>query len=119
MALPTIYPALRYKDAPAAITWLVNAFGLTEHMVVEGPGNTIAHAQLAWGDGGMVMLGSTTDGNDGRMAADAGPAWLYLVGAEIVSPLTDQDYGSRDYTARDPEGNLWSFGTYQPAKSDS
>jgi uncharacterized glyoxalase superfamily protein PhnB len=35
-------------------------------------------------------------------------------GAEVVMPLTDQDYGSRDYTARDPEGNLWSFGTYLP-----
>jgi uncharacterized glyoxalase superfamily protein PhnB len=129
MALPTIYPALRYKDAPAAIRWLVTTFGLTEHMVVDGPDNTIAHAQLSWGDGGMVMLGSTTDGSDGRLAEQQGPAWLYLVvedpdahharavaaGAEIVQPLTDEDYGSRGYTARDPEGNLWSFGTYQPA----
>ncbi len=36
-------------------------------------------------------------------------------GAEVVRPLEDTDYGSRGYTARDPEGNLWSFGTYQPA----
>lgn len=28
--------------------------------------------------------------------------------------LTDTDYGSRDYSARDPEGSLWSFGTYRP-----
>ena len=62
----------------------------------------------------------------------AGPAWIYLVvddpdahyeravaaGAEIVQPLTDEDYGSRGYTARDPEGNVWSFGTYQPATAD-
>jgi uncharacterized glyoxalase superfamily protein PhnB len=38
--------------------------------------------------------------------------------AEIVLPLIYQDYGSRDYTARDPEGNRkatwWTFGTYAP-----
>jgi uncharacterized glyoxalase superfamily protein PhnB len=37
-------------------------------------------------------------------------------GAEIVRPLEDTDYGARGYTARDPEGNLWSFGNYQPAE---
>lgn len=35
-------------------------------------------------------------------------------GAQIVRPLTDEAYGSREYSARDPEGNLWSFGTYRP-----
>jgi uncharacterized glyoxalase superfamily protein PhnB len=35
-------------------------------------------------------------------------------GAEMVMELQDQDYGSREYTARDPEGNFWSFCTYQP-----
>lgn len=34
--------------------------------------------------------------------------------SEVVMELTDQDYGSRDYVARDPEGNLWCFGTYRP-----
>jgi uncharacterized glyoxalase superfamily protein PhnB len=77
----------------------------------------------------MVMLGSTSDGSDGRLALESGPAWLYVVvddpdahhrravaaGAEVVQPLTDEDYGSRGYTVRDPEGNVWSFGTYQPA----
>jgi uncharacterized glyoxalase superfamily protein PhnB len=27
---------------------------------------------------------------------------------------TDQDYGSRDFVAKDPGGNAWCFGTYQP-----
>jgi uncharacterized glyoxalase superfamily protein PhnB len=36
-------------------------------------------------------------------------------GAEVVRPIHDTDYGSRDYIVRDPEGNLWSFGTYRPA----
>ncbi|MGH7869666.1 MAG: VOC family protein, partial [Candidatus Dormibacteraceae bacterium] len=35
-------------------------------------------------------------------------------GAEIVQELTDQEYGSREYSTRDLEGNLWSFGTYDP-----
>jgi len=40
-------------------------------------------------------------------------------GAEIVAGLTDTDYGSRDYSARDPDGNLWSFGTYRPSVEPS
>ncbi|GAA2112970.1 VOC family protein [Actinomadura alba] len=131
MVLPTIYPAVRYDDPRAAIEWLVKAFGLTEHFVAADPNGTIHHAELAWGDGGMVMLGATSDGSDGRLAAPTGAALLYLVvddpdahyeravaaGATIEQPLKDEDYGSRGYTARDPEGNLWSFGTYQPAKA--
>jgi len=34
-------------------------------------------------------------------------------GAEIIRPLEDTDYGSRDFAIRDPEGNRWSFGTYR------
>jgi uncharacterized glyoxalase superfamily protein PhnB len=59
----------------------------------------------------------------------AGQGWIYIVvqdsdahyarakaaGAEIIRELEDQDYGSRDYTARDLEGNIWSFGTYDPS----
>ena len=130
-ARQTIYPALRYKDAAGAIRFLKEAFGLTENAVYEGPDDTIAHAQLSWGPG-MVMLGSESNGQDDRLDLPHGPAWIYVVvddpdahhdravaaGAEIVQPLTDEDYGSRGYTALDPEGNVWSFGTYQPAASD-
>jgi uncharacterized glyoxalase superfamily protein PhnB len=121
-----IYPSLRYRDAPAAIDWLERAFGFERHEVHEGPDGTVAHAELRWGDG-MIMLGSER-GDDDPYGSHAGQSWLYVVvedadahferakaaGAEIVRELTDQDYGSRDYSARDPEGNLWSFGTYQP-----
>jgi uncharacterized glyoxalase superfamily protein PhnB len=93
-------------------------------MVVDNEDGTIAHAELAFGDG-MVMLGTDRDDQYG---SHAGHGWLYVVvedadahyaqakaaGAEIVRELEDQDYGSRDYGARDFEGNLWSFGTYQP-----
>lgn len=127
MALQSIYPALRYRDARAAIAWLCEAFGVTEQMIVPGEGDAVAHAQLAFG-GNLILVGSASDGSDGRLAVDTGPAWLYLVvddpdahfararaaGAEIVEELNDTDYGSRGYTAKDPEGNLWSFGTYRP-----
>jgi uncharacterized glyoxalase superfamily protein PhnB len=39
---------------------------------------------------------------------------VVAAGGEIVRPLEDQDYGSRDFAVRDPEGNIWSFGTYDP-----
>jgi uncharacterized glyoxalase superfamily protein PhnB len=119
-----IVTSLRYRDAPAAIAWLKEAFGFEENMVVPNPDGTIAHCQLTYGDG-MVMLGSARDDAFGD---HVGQSWAYVVvadadahharavaaGAEIVRPLEDQDYGSRDYSARDPEGNLWSFGTYDP-----
>lgn len=123
--MQTIYPVIRYQDARAAIAFLGRAFGFTEHFIVEGSGDGVAHAQLRYA-GNLIMVGSRANDSAGGLAA--GPAWNYLVvddaddhhrraveaGAEIVMELQDQDYGSREYTARDPEGNLWSFGTYQP-----
>lgn len=123
--MTTFYPSLRYRDAGAAIEWLEDAFGFQRQMVVDGDGDTVAHAQLSFGDG-TVMLGSEREEDWGR---HAGQSWVYVAvdsdidahcerargaGAEIVREPTDQDYGSRDYSARDPEGNLWSFGSYRP-----
>jgi len=123
----TIYPSLRYHDARAAIDFLTEAFGFSEKEVHAGPDGNIAHAELT-GFGGIVMLGTEPEGGDPRFGAHAGEAWTYLstddpdalheralaAGAEMAMQLTDTDYGSRDFTARDPEGNLWSFGTYAP-----
>lgn len=120
-----VFPALRYRDAAAAIDWLERAFGFERDMVVAGPEGTIAHAQLTHRSG-MLMLGSATD--DSPWPQPPGGAGTYVVvddpdahharavqaGAQIVMELTDQYYGSREYAARDPEGNLWSFGTYRP-----
>jgi uncharacterized glyoxalase superfamily protein PhnB len=123
-----LFPVLQYRDARTAIDWLEQAFGLEPVAVHEAPDGTIAHAELRHGDG-MVMLGSTpAAGGGGRFGDRAGQGWVYAVvadadahharavaaGATIVMELTDQDYGSRDFSARDPEGNLWSFGTYRP-----
>jgi uncharacterized glyoxalase superfamily protein PhnB len=122
---PTLYPSLRYRDAPAAIEFLKSAFGFGERVVYPNEDGTIAHAELAYGPS-VLMLGSDKDDLFGRRA---GQGWLYVAvedpdahcararaaGAQIVMDLHDTDYGSRDYTARDPEGNAWSFGTYRPS----
>ncbi|MEU2231736.1 MULTISPECIES: VOC family protein [Streptomyces] len=125
---PDICPALRYADAKAAIKQLTEGFGFTEHAVYEGEDGRVMHAELKCGNG-MVMLGSKGSGTSfDKLMADGGPTAVYVRvddvdehharatehGIEIVMPPTDQEYGSRDYTARDAEGNVWSFGTYAP-----
>jgi uncharacterized glyoxalase superfamily protein PhnB len=118
-----IYASMRYRDTRAAIEWLEQAFGFQRHAVHDGPGGSVAHAELRYGDG-IVMLGDWRGEDDHRRP---GQGWAYVVvedleahlataraaGAEIVSGPQIEDYGSF-YGARDPEGNLWSFGTYGP-----
>ncbi|MCX2182969.1 VOC family protein [Streptomyces sp. SKN60] len=128
---PDICPALRYEDAKAAIKQLTEAFGFTVHAVYEGEDGRVMHAELSYGNG-MVMLGSTGTGSTfDRIMSGGGPTGIYVRvddvddhharavahGVKIVMPPTDQDYGSRDYMARDAEGNVWSFGTYAPGAS--
>lgn len=129
----TVIPTLRYRDAPAAIDWLCRAFGFEKHLVVPGENNTITHAQLTFGKG-MIMLGSARDDVFGRHLnpprdlggsgtqgaylivadADAHYARAVAAGAQIVYDIKDEDYGGRGYSCLDPEGHLWSFGTYDP-----
>ncbi|MEU7867463.1 VOC family protein [Dactylosporangium sp. NPDC049140] len=122
---PNVWPTLRATDARALITFLVDAFGFVE-VAAYGEGNLIMHAELAWPEGGGIMLGS--DRQDGsKWSLKPGSFGCYVVtaepdallaqaraaGAEITQELEDTDYGSRGFAARDPEGNLWSFGTYR------
>ncbi|MGI9336818.1 MAG: VOC family protein, partial [Gammaproteobacteria bacterium] len=67
----TIIPTLRYRDAPAAIDWLCEAFGFEKHLVVPGANGTIAHAQLVFGNG-MIMLGSASHDEFGRLQQPPG-----------------------------------------------
>jgi len=127
---PNIFPAVRYRDADAAVTFLERAFGATEKAVYRGDDGIIHHAELFLG-AGLVMVGQYTP--EGWLGGDpprplASTVSIYIVidhpdrhravaggaGATIVRELEDMDYGSREYSARDPEGNLWSFGTYDP-----
>jgi uncharacterized glyoxalase superfamily protein PhnB len=122
---PAITPVLRYGDALAAIDFLERAFGFKRVMVHE-EGGRVVHAELAFDDA-MIMVSSDGDEPYGR---HAGWGWTYVAvpdadahydrakaaGAEIIREIEDQDYGSRDYSSRDPEGNIWSFGTYRPER---
>ncbi|MEU3860221.1 VOC family protein [Streptomyces sp. NPDC028722] len=127
-ARPGICPTLLYADAKAAIRQLTEALGFTELSVYETADGTVQHAELVQGNG-AVMIGSRGRGGVFDTALrDGGPAGVYVVvddvdahheravahGVEILMPPTDQEYGSRDYLARDGEGNVWSFGTYAP-----
>jgi uncharacterized glyoxalase superfamily protein PhnB len=131
----TVIPCLRYRDAPAAIAWLCSAFGFEQQAVYADDQGGIAHAQLTFGNG-MVMLGSVSrQGSEwGRQIrqpdeiggaetqgaylvvadADAVYARAKAAGATILDDIKDEDYGGRGFTCRDPEGHLWSFGTYDP-----
>ena len=141
MSLPkkstvNVMPGMRYHDAPVAIDWLCRAFGFEKHLVVPGEEDgTIAHAQLRYGNG-MIMLGTvnthgggfdelmtTPRQNGGRETQSA-----YVIvedprahhdravaaGAKIVIPLEDKEYGGSGYGCTDPEGHVWSFGDYDP-----
>jgi uncharacterized glyoxalase superfamily protein PhnB len=123
------FVALAYEDAPAAIDWLGRAFGFEQRFATPGEDGRIVHAELE-ADGSIVMVGSA----GGALALHSPRALggathcMYLVvddvdahhrraleaGAEIVRRPGDTPYGSREYVCRDPEGNLWSFGTYDP-----
>ena len=121
-----LYPVLRYGDAHAAIDFLERAFGFHSHVVHENEQGAIVHAELRFAD--QVVLLSSVGIGDPVYDKGQGRALVYVAldhvdtlhdtakaaGAEIVMPPTDQDYGARDFSARDPEGNIWSFGTYRP-----
>ncbi len=123
---PQVWPTLRARDARGLIRFLVDAFGF-EETAVYGEGDTVHHAQLSWPPGGGIMLGSARDTPDDPWPVQPGTVGCYVVtddpdalharavaaGAEITDPLHETDYGSRDFAARDPEGNRWSFGTYR------
>ncbi|HZR51015.1 MAG TPA: VOC family protein [Streptosporangiaceae bacterium] len=121
-----VWPTLRAHDARALIRFLVDAFGF-EETVVYGEGDRVDHAQLSWPEGGGIMLGSAREDAGVTMPSLPGTFGAYVVtsapdalceraraaGAEILTEPHDTDYGSRDFAARDPEGNRWSFGTYR------
>jgi len=129
----TIIPTLRYREATAAIEWLCRAFGFTKHLVVPGDAGTIAHAQITYGNG-MIMLGSARDDEFGKLQrtpaqvggigtqspyiivpdADTHLARAVAAGAKVVIPIRDESYGGRGYSCLDPEGHLLNFGNFDP-----
>lgn len=134
---PTVWPGLTYVDAPAALRLSTEVFGFTATLVVPGSGDgvtapgpeDIVHAELRWPEGGAVMLGSAKFASESHPEMRTGGSSMYVVtddpdavyarvkaaGLELVEDLHDTDYGSHTFTTRDPEGNLWTFGTYRGA----
>ena len=127
MSDPKVFPTLVYEDGPAAIRFLVEALGFEQTALY--PGETegsIAHAQLSWPPGGAVMLSSGRGADDEFGDLANRTMSVYLVsddpdglfaraeraGAKVIRPLEDAGYGSRGFSIADPEGNLWSIGTY-------
>jgi uncharacterized glyoxalase superfamily protein PhnB len=127
---PNIFPALKYHDSQAALEFLTKVFGFEEVRVYRAEDGSIGHAELRLG-AGMIMFGGPPEAGwlgGGTPDPLAGTVSIYVVvadprahyeharagGATIVRDLESMDYGSLEYSARDPEGNLWSFGSYDP-----
>lgn len=132
----TVIACMSYQDAPAAIEWLCSNFGFTRRAAHPGPDGTIVHAELAFGNG-MIMLGSVKKDSPYskliRQPNEIGgystqsvyvitsdPDEIYrrakAAGARILIDIRNEDYGSRGLTCADLEGHLWTFGTYDPWK---
>ncbi|MBI3491270.1 MAG: VOC family protein [Acidobacteria bacterium] len=121
----TATPALRVKNAAAAIEFYTKAFGAREVMRFEGHGR-IAHAELAIGNS-IVMLGEeapeagfpspeTLGGSPVLMHldvadADASVERAVAAGARLVTPVSDQFYGDRSGSVADPFGYRWTVAT--------
>lgn len=128
----TVSPCLFYRDAGAAIAWLERVFGFETVLRVDGEDGSVMHAELLL-NGGVVMLGTARPEQKWMSPLDlpaihAMTCWVLddadahyqravAGGATIIRPVQDEDYGGRDYLARDPEGNVWCFGTYRPGGS--
>lgn len=126
-------PFLRYCDATAAMAFLEKGFGFETRFVATDDRGRVVHAQVSYGDG-MLMLSDVQDEGEHSVhimtAREAGKptGGIYVVvddvdahaaralaaGADIFYPPEDQDYGGRAYSCLDLEGNLWSFGSYDP-----
>jgi uncharacterized glyoxalase superfamily protein PhnB len=122
----TVWPSLRARDAHRLIRFLVDVVGF-EQKALYGEGDVVQHCQLDWPEGGGVMLGSMRDEPENPWNPQPGSSGAYVAsdhvdeiyrrvveaGGTIVRELNDTDYGSHEFACRDPEGNLWSFGTYR------
>ncbi len=123
----TFYAGLRYEDADAGVAWLESVLGAERHELFRDDDGKVVHGEMVFG-GSILMLSSAGIGREPFRSLPAGQQLVYCAiedpdslhdravaaGAEVALELTDTDYGSRDFTLRDPEGNLWSFGTYRP-----
>jgi uncharacterized glyoxalase superfamily protein PhnB len=119
-----LWHAMSFRDADAMMAWL-SAIGFAEHATYRDEQNEVVHAEWLWPGGGGIMFGADTNGtvrNVGGSAAylisddpDAVFDRAVAAGAAVVREMADQEYGGRSGSVEDPEGNHWSFGSYQPS----
>ena len=123
---------LVYRDLEAMQRWLVDVFGFAAGPLHRNPtGSKVVHAEVYAGDGVIWMhqesphhrlASPATSGSASHCMAidvddvEAHHARTKDAGAEIVHEPADMPYGVREYSARDPEGGLWSF--MQPFESE-
>lgn len=115
---------LVYADLDAAMRFLVDVFDLGPGELTRGEDGVPVHGQLDAGDGQIWLhpeapefglasprsLGGATATTAVMVSdVDAHHGRARGRGAEIVYAPVDQPYGYREYSARDPEGGLWSF----------
>lgn len=127
MSKPGVWPAILYTDTEAARRFLIEVIGFTESFTVRGEdGTTVRHGELLWPEGGGVMYGCAANGHTGQSESATGSSLLYVAtrdpdqvceraraaGAKILAEPHDTDYGSRNVAIADPDGNVWTFGTY-------
>lgn len=136
---PRISCSVFYEDASKAIDWLCRAFAFEVRLRIEGPGGQIAHSELTFGDG-LIMVGQVGAsrqrswpksplalGGANTQAimiyvddAEAHCARARAAGATIVAEPKTVDYGEdywtdRGYECEDLEGHHWFF--YQRLRS--
>jgi uncharacterized glyoxalase superfamily protein PhnB len=131
---PRLSVSVFYDDPRAAIDWLCRAFGFEVRLKVEGDDGTIHHSELCFGEG-LVMVGGTSGDEPWQKIyrsprsigggitqaiaihlddVEAHHARAVKEGARIVREPITNDYGDdywadRSYGALDPEGHLWWF----------
>ena len=122
---PSFGSAVSYRDPWAALDWLEKAFGFERSMVITDKDGRLAHSEMKFGDG-YLMVGSewadfvaspaSVGGKNTqsihvqlRDGIDAHCDRARAAGAAIVMEPADQFYGDRTYRARDPEGHVWTF----------
>jgi len=116
---------LAYHDPAAVHDFLVDAFQLGSGTVERDGEGRAVHAEVHASDGsvlylhrhapeaGLVSPRDAAESTGGVMVlvddVDAHHDHALERGVRIDYPPTDQDYGFREYGARDPEGGRWHF----------
>lgn len=124
----TITPYLVVKGAAKAIDFYKKAFGATELFRMEGPNNTVAHAELQIGDSRIMMADESPQmGFSAPQAGSHTPIGLMIyvddvdkVAAQAIAAgmkteraVEDQFYGDRSGNFVDPFGHRWTIATHK------